>query len=280
MKKEKDYVLSTVACQVLVSLILLGLVFGLSKTGSGAFSRLSADLLPLLKTSLTKEEADDAFKEISEVFFSDGIAEMVGGWASGFSENTENTEEETTVPESGKTTEDAGLTVTVKNNAKTDKTLISKTVNRDGKAIQASSSALPYTLKGTVYRPLSGKITSAYGERIHPVYDTDSFHSGIDIAADMGTLIRSMYDGTVVRASYDQWNGNFLEIDHGNGISTVYCHCSKLLCEVKTVVRGGEAIARVGSTGVSTGPHLHFEFRINSVSYNPIYALKSAADAV
>ena len=79
---------------------------------------------------------------------------------------------------------------------------------------------------------------------------------------------------------YNRWNGHFIEVDHGKGITTLYCHCSKLLVKTGTKVRGGETIAKVGSTGVSTGPHLHFEFRIDGVSYNPSYALNSAADVV
>jgi len=97
---------------------------------------------------------------------------------------------------------------------------------------------------------------------------------------DSGEPIYAIFDGEVIEATYDQWNGNFIKIKHDNNILSVYCHCSELFVKKGDIIRGGEVIAKVGSTGQSTGPHIHFELRINDVSYNPAFALKDAKDAV
>ena len=106
------------------------------------------------------------------------------------------------------------------------------------------------------------------------------FHAGIDIAAEKGTNIYSAFDGVVSEADYDKWNGNYLKIKHDNNIMTVYCHCEKLNVKKGQKIRAGEVIATVGSTGSSTGPHLHFELRINNVSYDPKTALNEAINGV
>lgn len=137
-----------------------------------------------------------------------------------------------------------------------------------------------YTLNKNMFLPLRGEITSYFGERIHPISGEHSFHTGIDIAADTGTPIYSAFDGEVIVADYDQWNGYYLKITHDGEIMTVYCHCNTLFVEKGDLVKAGDKIAEVGSTGSSTGPHLHFEFRIDNVSYDPIIALNSATDEV
>lgn len=137
-----------------------------------------------------------------------------------------------------------------------------------------------YTLNKSMYLPLKGEITSQFGERIHPVNGEYSFHAGIDIAADTGTPIYSAFDGEVIVSDCDQWNGYYLKIIHDGNIMTVYCHCDKLCVETGDIVKAGDKIAEVGSTGVSTGPHLHFEFRINNISYDPAIALESCKDEI
>ena len=128
--------------------------------------------------------------------------------------------------------------------------------------------------------PLKGKTTSNFGVRTHPISGDLRFHAGIDIAAEKGTNIYSAFDGEIVEADYDNWNGNFIKIKHDNNIMTVYCHCDKLNVIKGQKIRAGEVIATVGSTGSSTGPHLHFELRIDNISYNPQKALKEAKNAV
>ena len=117
--------------------------------------------------------------------------------------------------------------------------------------------------------PLEGILTSPYGYRSSPTTGKWTFHKGIDIAAKRGTSIISPKKGIVVVAEYQSGYGNYIEIDHGYGIRTRYGHASKLLKRVGSNVQEGEAIALVGSTGRSTGPHLHYEIRIDGVSVDP-----------
>ena len=95
-------------------------------------------------------------------------------------------------------------------------------------------------------------------------------HKGLDIACNKGTEILAAMGGTVAYAHYRSDYGNFVVIDHGNGYRTVYAHASKLLVTKGQVVEKGQVIALVGSTGQSTGNHLHFEVRINDVAVNPL----------
>lgn len=138
-----------------------------------------------------------------------------------------------------------------------------------------------YNLNYKIYKPvIGGEISSEFGERVHPINGTLGVHKGIDIALDENEPIYAVFDGEVIEATYDQWNGNYIKIKHDNNIISVYCHCNKLFVKKGDIIRGGEVIALVGSTGQSTGPHLHFELRIDDISYNPEFALKDAKNAV
>ena len=112
-------------------------------------------------------------------------------------------------------------------------------------------------------------ISSAYGNRMHPIHKRQIFHSGIDIAAPSGANIIAAKDGTVIISRVEGGYGNTVVIDHGGGITTLYGHCSKLLVKAGQKVKAGDTIAKAGSTGVSTGPHLHFEVRKNGSPVNP-----------
>ncbi len=120
----------------------------------------------------------------------------------------------------------------------------------------------------------NGRYTSYFGYRISPITGEYGFHGGLDIAAAEGTKIRAAFSGEVIKAGYDSQAGNYLYLSHSDGFVTFYCHCSELLVAKGTVVKQGEAVALVGSTGYSTGPHLHFEVRKNNIRYNPLWLLK------
>lgn len=115
-------------------------------------------------------------------------------------------------------------------------------------------------------KPVSGTITSRYGvsSRLRK-----STHTGLDIAAKTGTPIKVVADGTVTSAKYSGSYGNLVKVDHGNGVETWYAHNSKMYVKAGQKVNAGDTIAAVGSTGNSTGPHLHLEIRVNGVHVNP-----------
>ena len=116
----------------------------------------------------------------------------------------------------------------------------------------------------------SRRITSPFGNRLHPILKIYKFHSGIDIGASYGTNILAANSGTVIKAGYNSSYGYMVMIDHGGGIVTLYAHSSKLLVSTGDVVARGQVIALIGSTGRSTGPHLHFEVRVNGAYQNPL----------
>lgn len=117
--------------------------------------------------------------------------------------------------------------------------------------------------------PSYTRISSDYGNRVHPTLGVVLFHNGVDMAAPGGSKILAAYDGKVVAADYSASMGNYIMIDHGDGLYTVYMHASALYVSEGDVVVKGEHIAAVGSTGRSTGNHLHFSVRLNGSYVSP-----------
>ena len=118
--------------------------------------------------------------------------------------------------------------------------------------------------------PSSSRITSSFGDRESPTEGASSSHQGVDIGASTGSSILAAASGTVTISTYSYSAGNYIMINHGGGVSTVYMHCSELLVSAGQEVTQGQVIAKVGSTGYSTGPHLHFGIRVNGSYVNPI----------
>lgn len=132
----------------------------------------------------------------------------------------------------------------------------------------------PYNLGIQLALPVKGYITSGFGFREHPITKEWGFHTGIDISANEGTDIDAAYDGTVCETGSTRGRGNYIVVDHGGGIKTLYAHCLELKKEKGDKVKKGQTIALVGSTGLSTGNHVHFEVLIEGIVRNPEYAFK------
>jgi murein DD-endopeptidase MepM/ murein hydrolase activator NlpD len=133
---------------------------------------------------------------------------------------------------------------------------------------QNGSPPIPGT--GQMILPAQGSVTSPFGWRIHPVLGTSRFHAGLDLGAEEGTPIVAADSGTVILSEWYGGYGNAIIIDHGNNITTLYGHCSQLYVPVGQTVQKGQLIAAVGSTGLSTGPHLHFEVRVQGEPTDPV----------
>lgn len=135
---------------------------------------------------------------------------------------------------------------------------------------EANNSSTGSVVSSSGYvRPTSGRISSPYGYRIHPIYGVRRMHTGVDYAAPGGTPVVSVKSGTVILRKYNSSYGNYIIVDHGGGVSSLYAHLSGFAISYGQSVKQGQTIGYVGSTGASTGPHLHFEIRINGQHTNP-----------
>lgn len=125
---------------------------------------------------------------------------------------------------------------------------------------------------GPMQWPINGHytITSNYGMRTHPITGVYKLHTGVDISATIGDDFTAMADGIVVKAEYNSAYGNMVIIDHGGGVQTLYAHGSQIIAQLGQEVKAGDVVLKVGSTGYSTGPHAHFEVRVNGTPVNPL----------
>ena len=149
-----------------------------------------------------------------------------------------------------------------------DLTIENKTLTNILQQTSSSTGGVSYG-SGTFINPTTGTYTSNYGYRIHPITGKRSFHTGQDIANSYGTKIVAADGGKVVKASYNGAYGNAIVIEHGNGYSTMYAHLQSFSVSVGDVVTQGQKIGEMGSTGWSTGPHLHYEVWYNGNHINP-----------
>lgn len=152
-------------------------------------------------------------------------------------------------------------------------------LERQEQVLKAQSQALAAVITGnsgsgrgtgSMMWPVDGTVTSGFGWRIHPILGRRIFHTGIDIAAASGTPIWAADSGTVVYATWVSGYGNTVALDHGDGLSTLYAHQSSVAVSYGQRVKKGQVIGYVGSTGYSTGPHLHFEVRVNGSPVDPM----------
>ena len=147
-------------------------------------------------------------------------------------------------------------------------------VNAGDKSVPNSVMLEQVALSASAILPVQGKLSSDFGFRIHPVTGESDFHTGIDIAATEGSPIYAAYPGVVDEVGESKIYENYITLNHG-GFKTRYCHCSKIEAKVGMSLRQGEKIALVGSTGVSTGPHLHFELLVNEKAADPKAAFQN-----
>ncbi len=122
--------------------------------------------------------------------------------------------------------------------------------------------------------PVAGSFRSGFGWRIHPIFGTNRFHSGVDLTAPHGTLVKAGDGGQVIQAGYSGGYGYTILLYHGGGFASRYAHLSSIRTTVGQFVARGQVIGLVGSTGWTTGPHLHFEIRINGAAQNPLQYLE------
>ena len=147
--------------------------------------------------------------------------------------------------------------------------LIAEIIRIEAEKAAAGNSDSPYAGSFTWPVPSSKRVTSDFGPRTSPTAGASSDHKGIDIGASTGSDIVAAAPGKVIVSRYSSSAGYYITIDHGGGLYTVYMHCSQLIAQYGDYVAGGQVIAKVGSTGISTGPHLHFGVSLNGTYVSP-----------
>lgn len=148
--------------------------------------------------------------------------------------------------------------------------LVRWTENGRSQWVDAANVARPTQVESGMAMPAQGPITSYFGYRYHPILHFTRFHAGVDIGAGWGSPIVAAGDGRVIAAGWGGGFGREVQIAHGGGLTSVYGHMSEIVAEPGSFVRAGQLIGYVGSSGLSTGPHLHFEVRKGGTPVNPL----------
>jgi murein DD-endopeptidase MepM/ murein hydrolase activator NlpD len=148
-----------------------------------------------------------------------------------------------------------------------------KRISNEIREIARTASGYSGKWTGSFKKPVAGKITSTFGTRVHPIYKTKRMHTGVDISAAKGTAIFAAGEGKVIFTGSRNGYGKTVIIDHGGNRCTLYAHMSRITCDAGDIVNTKSKIGEVGSTGVSTGNHCHFEVRINGDPVDPLKEL-------
>lgn len=245
-KEKKDFFTKIMIIQCVVCVIAVAALFALSRTNEDFFLNFRESYMKLMSTDFTFEDISDAFKNIEQ--YTPVITDKNEKSESVFSDDV--SEENTASAEGGYDLDFTSL------------------------AALEGVSYDKIDIGFSIYSPLDAyNITSVFGYRLSPITGEPGIHTGLDMAAGYGTAIHAAASGSVIEASYDSGYGNYVKILHENNVVTLYGHCSYLCVEEGESVSKGEKIAEVGSTGASTGNHLHFEIRKDGIRLDPSYSL-------
>lgn len=135
----------------------------------------------------------------------------------------------------------------------------------------------PFIFTSTITPPVQGRVTSHFGYRYHPITDELDFHKGIDVAVPLGTPIHAAISGTVTKVGEGTSAGKYITLTHGNGLTSTYMHCSEVIAKEGMSIREGEVIAKAGSTGMSTGSHLHLQLAKDGIVFDPSWIVDLSA---
>ena len=287
---KRDYVLFTALVQIFLCAAVFLLLLLLSRGDSTRAQGLRQDFALMLSRELQVQDVTQAVAAVRDFFLPQAGTVAVMGQPDGETTSAPAKEErqpsqayaaekeaETEAPPEDSTKPSPEPAAPTQPNAsdETTKSLAIGGNDQTEKAEKASVSYSPSAVTVPITRPVEGgRYSSYYGYRNNPITHQYAFHTGLDIAVAYGTKIRAAYGGTVRQVGEDSRSGKYVTITHDDGYETFYCHCSDILVSRGTVVRAGEAVACVGSTGWSTGPHLHFEIRKNGAKIDPLSVLE------
>lgn len=268
-KTRTDYLIRLILLQSVLSILIVSGVFLASKISPNYFAEMKEDYGRIMQENMSvgdiagqlKEAAEFVFKPVRTVEQTDevlaasasvtDIAEISGDVSVSTYEVTSDETGETIAVGEIIDEGSGGSDIEVKPSAK-------------------GTSFAPYYVSVEPVMPVEGaRITSRFGYRTHPVTGNYGFHTGLDLAAPEGTPISAAFYGKIIETGSDDAWGNYVLMEHSENFATFYCHLSEIYVKEGAVIRQGETIGLVGSTGWSTGPHLHFEVRINGIRVDP-----------
>lgn len=251
-KTKTDYLIRLILIQSFLSFIIVSGVFVASKIAPNLFSDMKEDYARIMQTDMSAGDIAGQLKEAAE-----------------FVLKPVNINEETETAMSDKVM----TTYEVTSDETGEKIAVGEIVDGSGGSDIESAKGTSfddYFVNATPVMPVSGaRITSRFGYRTHPITGKKGFHTGLDLAVAEGTPISAVYYGKVTKTGEDDSWGKYVLVEHSDGFETFYCHLSEIYAEKGAVIRQGETVGLVGSTGMSTGPHLHFEVRINGIRVDP-----------
>lgn len=253
-KGKKDWFTKIMIIQLVVCALAAGILFIAVKASESAASSVKGDYLSFMSGDFTGEDLSDAFKSVKE-------------YAAAFSEKKSDTADEKNA--------DSFATV-AEANSENETSVVGGGADIEFSSLDALEGiSLKKTEIGfSMITPLdSYTVTSRFGYRISPVSGEAGLHTGIDLACSYASPIFAAADGVVEDAAFDASYGNYIKLSHGDGVVSIYAHCSALCVDENETVRAGDKIAEAGSTGSSTGNHLHFEVRKDNIRINPEYLL-------
>ena len=277
MNPEKNDSLNMVTVAQIVVCVLLGLSFFLlSRTSQSEVFR--ADFSKLMSWESFKSDAASVMGYVKDYLAEPVEFFPVFGSKKDESESGTVTEE-TTAPGTEEASETELVTENETESEKSDTLSPTEKISTGVQAASLVKTELDYQIQddtAKIVAPVnSTRYTSKFGYRINPITNVNAFHTGLDIAAPLGTKIKAAYNGTVLKTGEDSHSGKYIFLSHADGLETFYCHCSEILAKDGAKIRQGETIALVGSTGWSTGPHLHFEIHKNGKRLDPLPFLES-----
>ncbi len=261
-KTKTDYLVRLILLQCVLSVMIVSVVFLVSKVSPSAYASIREDYLKIMQKDMSAGEMLEQLKDTAEYVFRPSES-----YEPAFSGNvmTESSAKKITVSSFEVTSDETGENVAV-----------GEIIDGSGggdiesrEAVKGTSFAPYYVSVDPVMPVKDARITSRFGYRTNPVSGNYGFHTGLDLAAEEGAPISATFYGRVAETGESDVWGKYVLMEHSDGFETYYCHLSEIYAEENAVIRQGETIGLVGSTGWSTGPHLHFEIRINGVRVDP-----------
>ncbi len=261
-KTKTDYLVRLILLQSVLSIFIVSGVFLASKISPSFFAQIKEDYARIMQENMSVGDIASELKNAAEFVFKP--IEVEPAMAEVGQEAQLN--EGYAVSSYEVTSDETGETIAV------GKIIENGSGGNDIETKQAAkgTSFADYYVSVNPVMPVEGaRITSRFGYRTHPITGNYGFHTGLDLAAAEGTPVVSSFYGRVTETGEDDAWGKYVIVEHSENFATFYCHLSEIYVKEGAVIRQGETVGLVGSTGWSTGPHLHFEVRINGIRVDP-----------